>query len=230
MTQIFQSEEKQLDHNIGLLKEYQTESDKIYQDYKQYIFSKNNSNNNNCNQRNAIQAKISQFTNKINAFTVKTTKITVNLDIFGVIKKQEFKQWSPTKMKQNGWELSVCGLRDKIKYDKKTFHSKSISIHQINDCFARTDIPMSSNSFVYKIKWKIDESRGINNCNIYNAVGICTDAMVYGGVNVYNARWKGKLYHVGWHSRGKSCHTPNGLECGNSNRNNNLFQTLPICW
>ena len=119
---------------------------------------------------------------------------------------------------------------DKLKYGGLTFHAKK------DECLARTNDPMSPNTFVYKIKWKIEES------GVYNAVGICTDdyneyqykalkaaamigAMAVGVVGVVgeDISWVRKEFHIGWHSKGRKNHNPNGLECGGSRKHNNIF-------
>lgn len=200
-----------MDNTIDKLKEYQTESDKIEEEYVKFVTSKDKKIH--IDKGNQIQNNLSQFLKKLRESRINCNEIKVNFNVNGTIEKHPVRIESSLTyiMKDNGWKLSVCGVNGKIKNNGLTFDSS-------DDCLARTTDAMTCNSGIYKIEWKIEQSGGKN-----NALGICTNHYTQGSQQ--RQSWCDQLYHIGWNAGGRHDgeNTPHGLACSRGKRSENVF-------
>ena len=122
---------------------------------------------------------------------------------------------TPTKIVD--WHLDICGLKNKIINNGKTFLTK-------DNCLARTNSAMIGNnsgiSDIYQIRWKIDKL-GMSG---FNGFGICTDDCKDDCKEAQSCM--NTFFYIGWATGGSECnkkHAPNGLICGLGKKESNIF-------
>ena len=113
---------------------------------------------------------------------------------------------TPTKIVD--WHLDICGLKNKIINNGRTFLRK-------DNCLARTNSAMIGNnsgiSDIYQIRWKIDKL-GMSG---FNGFGICTHD--YKDDCKEAQSWMNTSIYIGWATGGSECnekHALNALVCG----------------
>ena len=213
MDDALSKEEETCKQNMKTIASYEHECQRLVEEYKE--FQSSSEERKNVEKRLEIEQIIKNYQNKMNGLKLNLNELYIDLNDISLkecsIQSMD-KKFRHLGLGRKGGILSVCGLENKIFNNGQTFDTN-------DDCLARTDDSMASNSGIYKILWKIEKLEIINQ---YNCVGICTRDYKQ-GTDICTKKWPNSLYYIGWCGKKDDTNSPNRLVSGWSNQEKNIF-------